>query len=154
LNHVAFIWDAEAADGMGAVRVEVDGRALADLIREVESPYAEAEGHPEIAGAYVGLRPWPLHGSLPEHFMGAAGSDLACGPPDKTVLLGCECSEPGCWPLMAQLAVEDHEVVWRAFEQPHRSGRWAHDNVGELRFDRSQYMAALAAAEELVPRRP
>lgn len=146
---MAFIWDPAALGGLGAVRVEIDGRDLADLMGDAELPYAEAEGHPQIAGAYVGLRPWQLSGSLTEHFTGAPGSDLSCGPTEKTVLLGCECGEPGCWPLMARIAIHDREVVWHSFEQPHRRDRWSYDRIDALRFERSQYEAALADAEAL-----
>ncbi len=150
MNQVAFEWDPSALEGAGALRIQVDGRDLADIAREVELPDAEAEGHPAIAGAYVGLRPSQLQGALSEHFMGVPGSDLACGPPSKTVLLGCECGEPGCWPLMAEIAVLDRTVVWSSFEQPHRASRWSYDRLGELTFDRSEYEHALDGASARV----
>ncbi len=154
VNDVAFVWDESALEGLGAVRVEVDGRDLADIVREVELPYAEAEGHRDIAGSYVGLRPGQLSGPLTAHFMGAAGSDLACGPRSKTVLLGCDCGEAGCWPLMAEVTVDDRTVTWRAFEQPHRRSKWSYEALDELRFDRSDYEAALEQAQTLVPAAP
>jgi hypothetical protein len=136
------------------MRVEVDGRDLAELIRQAELPYATAEGHARIAGCYLGLRPWQLSCSLTDHFMGAEGSDLACGPSDKTVLLGCECGEPGCWPLMAHIVVHDREVLWCCFDQPRRQGKWGYNDFDELRFDRSEYEAALADAQATIPDRP
>jgi hypothetical protein len=154
VNEVAFIWDGSALEGLGALRVEVDGRDLAEAVGDIELPYAEAEGHPQIAGSYVGLRPWQLSGSLTDHFMGAAGSDLACGPREMTVLLGCECGEPGCWPLMADVSVGEDAVTWRAFEQPHRRARWSYERLGRLTFARSQYEAALAKAESRAPEAP
>jgi len=129
------------------VRVLVDERDLAELVREVELPHARAEGAPGIAGAYAGLAPSWFKGGLRAHFLGGDGSDLACGSREKTVLLGCDCGEPGCWPLMARVSVEDDAVVWSDFEQPHRRGAWSYEGFGPLRFEREQYERALAEAE-------
>ena len=120
MNQVAFSWDPKAVGGYGAIRIEVDGRDLAELVRPVELPFAVAEGHERIAGTYVGLRPWQLDSSVSDHFMGGPDSHLACGPHDKTVLLGCECGEPGCWPLMACVVVNDRDVIWHSFDSPER----------------------------------
>jgi hypothetical protein len=128
------------------VRLLVGDRDLAELVRAVELPHARAEGAPSIAGAYAGLDPSLLPGGVRAHFLGGAGSDLACGPRDKTVLLGCDCGEPGCWPLMARVEVEGETVVWRDFQQPHRDA-WSYGDFGPLRFERAQYEAALADAE-------
>jgi hypothetical protein len=126
------------------VEIEVNGRPLAEVVGEVERPFAEAEGHPSIAGSYLGLVRWQLAGTPSEHFMGTPDSHLHCGPKHKTVLLGCVCGEPGCWPLMARIEVEPTTVAWGDFEQPHRADRWSH---GELRFEfeRRSYESALAA---------
>lgn len=151
MNKVAFIWDPAALDGRGALRIEVDGRDLAEVVGEVERPYAEAEGSPGIAGGYEGISPSQLAGPVTEHFMGVPGSDLACGPEDKTVLLGCECGEVGCWPLMAEIEPQEHAVVWSAFCQPHRD--WSYEAMRALTFERRAYEAALADAERAVPQR-
>ena len=34
------------------VEIYVDGEKLLDIIREIEAPYANEEGYPELAGAY------------------------------------------------------------------------------------------------------
>jgi hypothetical protein len=143
---VRFTTDGRGPTGGAEVRLLVDDRDLAELVREVELPHARAEGAPGIAGAYAGLAPSQLSGGLRRHFFGGDGSDLACGPRDKTVLLGCDCGEPGCWPLMARIEVDGDVVVWSDFEQPHRHG-WTYDGLGPLRFAREQYEAALADAE-------
>ena len=65
------------------------------------------------------------------------------------MFLGCECGEPGCWPLMAHITVRDQEVLGGSFEQPHRRDKWTYDD-----FDRSQYEAALAHAQETTPDGP
>lgn len=56
MHRVSFVWNPDGLDPYGEVRVIVDGRELAELVRPVEHPHAEAEGSPTIAGAYAGLR--------------------------------------------------------------------------------------------------
>jgi len=148
---VAFIWEPSAvkeAGRPGALRLVVDDRDLAAVVAEHELPFSEAEGHPDIAGAYMGLDPRQLSGPVSVHYIGGLGSDLACGPRDKTVLLGCSCGEIGCWPLMARVELGDDQVVWREFAQPHRSSTWSYDGFGPFVFKRSQYVEALSAVEE------
>jgi hypothetical protein len=140
LDRVAFRLDDQS------VAIEVNGRPLAELVGEVERPFAEREGSPSIAGAYAPLA-LRLFDSAWEHFHGAPGSDLVCGPRDKTVLLGCDCGEPGCWPLMAQVQVGRDTVTWDGFTQPHRDERWSYDGMRPLTFDRRQYDQALAALQ-------
>jgi hypothetical protein len=147
---VRFTTDGRGANGGSEVRLLVDGRDLAELVREVELPHARAEGAPSIAGAYAGLAPSQLCGGLRSHFLGGEGSDLACGAREKTVLLGCDCGEPGCWPLMARVSIEGDAVVWSEFEQPHRRDAWSYEGFGPLRFAREQYEAALAEAESAI----
>lgn len=147
---ISFAWDPTAdreAGGRGALSVFVDGHDLSQLVGEHEQPYADAEGHPDLAGSYGGLDPRRFDQSVSDHFLGRTGSDLGCGPSDKTVLLGCICGEPGCWPLMARIEAGEAEVVWRDFEQPHRRSRWSYDDFGPFRFDRVDYDDALSTIE-------
>jgi hypothetical protein len=140
LDRVAFRIDNSA------VAIEVNGRSLVELVGEVERPFAEREGAPNIAGQYAPLELRVLDSAW-EHFHGAPGSDLVCGPRDKTVLLGCDCGEPGCWPLMARVEVGHDTVTWDGFTQPHRDERWSYDAMRPLTFDRRQYDEALAALQ-------
>jgi hypothetical protein len=150
VTEVAFIWEPVRNQyrGGGALRITLDGRDLSEVVGEHERRYAEAEGHPQIAGGYAGLDPRQLDGPISAHFLGGPGSHLACGPPEKTVLLICTCGEPGCWPLMASIEVRPDEVVWREFEQPHRRGRWSYESFGPFVFDRPQYEQALRSVED------
>ena len=49
LDRVAFRIDNDS------VAIEVNGRPLVELVGEVERPFAEREGSPNIAGAYAPL---------------------------------------------------------------------------------------------------
>ena len=119
---------------------------MAEWIRDPELPFARAEGFPGTAGTYAGLDRVELPDDLVAHFLGGDGSHLHSGPQDKTVLLGCECGEVGCWPLMARIETTSESVRWTDFEQPHRRGRWSYEGANPLVFDRTQYEHAIEAA--------
>jgi hypothetical protein len=132
--------------------ITINGRELVEIIRTAELPFALAEGHPDLAGAYAGLPPELAF--LPSMHLLGDPDDLysglvRTGEDTKPAVLVCECGEPGCWPLCVRIDVEPGVVVWTDFEQPHRArddGRnaaWSHAAVGPFRFDRAAYEAAL-----------
>ncbi|BDI34007.1 hypothetical protein CCAX7_60580 [Capsulimonas corticalis] len=134
-----------------AVAIFVNGRSLIDLAREIELPFAEAEGRTTDAGNYAWLRLNWLHGPW-EHFHGTAESEFYYRA--KTNLLECgDCGVSGCWPLLARIEVKKTIVVWKKFEQPYRRKKyassrvkhWNYDIFGPFRFDREQYETALKA---------
>ncbi|MFG2645098.1 hypothetical protein ACGFYP_29495 [Streptomyces sp. NPDC048370] len=91
--------------------------------------------------AYGGLIPeFFRFGPLQDHVF--ERSTNAMGP--KTPVLGCECGEWGCWPLMAGITTTTDLVIWDAFEQPHRKTR-EYTAFGPFQFDRHQYDDALRA---------
>ena len=127
------------------IDIFINGDNLIDLVREVELPFAEAEGSPSIAGGYAGL-PSASHLPPSRHFMGQSSNSTR----NRSVhLLTCrDCGEHGCWPLVADILVEDDTIIWKNFQQPHRSKPerlWLYDDFGPFVFDRSQYEAALMA---------
>ena len=143
MNVVEFLLDPEGHEGSGEIRVLVDGVGLDGFVRTIEEPFWEAEmREKEIEGDhasdYRGLAPYGLGA---KHFMGGPGTDRACGPSDRTVLLGCECGEEVCWPLMAKVTVTDDRVAWSDFVQPHREG-WEYGGLS-FEFDRTQYEDAV-----------
>ena len=82
-------------------------------------------------------------GATAAHFLGHAS-----GPDSRRVpLLGCECGEWGCWPLLAEIVADARKVVWTNFEQPHRPAR-DYSEFGPFHFTRADYDRALA---ELAP---
>lgn len=136
----------ESGSRDGGVRILVNGRDLAELVRAVELPFARGEGEESIAGTYCGL---PLGDVSPpsRHFLGEPSSDLYCYD-EKVQILGCQCGEPGCWPLLCRITIGTETVTWTEFEQPHRTGRnsraaWSYDRLEPLEFDRRQYNAAV-----------
>lgn len=140
-------WEDRYADEV--VHIYINDQNLLDLIREYELPFAEKEGHPDIAGGYGGLPVedifFPsrlLLGELPrvsieilaERFNLSPEAlmeqfDLSSerlnelnGSPEKVSILDCDsCGPSGCWPLKVKITVEEDRVIWSDFEQPFRS---------------------------------
>jgi len=128
--------------GLLVVVPHIDGAPLTELIDE----YEIAAGMQPAGDAYGGLIPeFFRFGPMQNHFLGLSTS--AMGP--KTPVLGCECGEWGCWPLMARITATADLVTWDAFEQPHRKTR---DYVafGPFQFDRHQYDDALQALNAVI----
>jgi hypothetical protein len=131
----------------GGIRIFLNGRDLVDLLRKTELPFAHREGAESIAGAYSGLPPGPDTCPPSKHFLGDPSWEIYRYG-NKTQVLGCECGEPGCWPLVCRITIDGAVVRWTEFEQPHRSGEnslpaWSYDAFGPFQFDRQQYEAAV-----------
>jgi hypothetical protein len=124
------------------VELRVNGRGLVELAREVELPFAERDGQPDLAGSYMGLSPREaLHPS--RHLLDDPDLSLSMDDTSKTTLLACGgCGEPMCWPLLADVEVREDVVRWSGFEQPYRP-KWGLSALGPFTFERPQYEAAL-----------
>jgi hypothetical protein len=142
LNKVRF--DCHHRDDRDALVVVpcIDGAALTELVDGFEV----AAGMKPAGNAYGGLIPQFFRfGPMRDHFLGR--STDAMGP--KTPVLGCECGEWGCWPLMARITATADLVTWDAFEQPHRKTR-DYAAFGPFRFGRHQYDEALRAVSAAI----
>ncbi|GAA1943190.1 hypothetical protein [Kitasatospora viridis] len=130
-QEIHFDYRSRSDYGVHEVIPCIDGIPLTDLIDRFET----AARMDPAGDAYGGLIPeFYRFGPLEEHFHGR--STGGTGP--KTPLLGCECGEWGCWPLMVGITVTDEQVVWDSFEQPYRKAR-DYSGFGPFRFDRRQY---------------
>jgi hypothetical protein len=130
-------FDCHHRNDLGVLEVVpcVDGIPLTELIDRFETD----AGMKPAGGAYGGLIPrFFRFGPMEDHFHGRSTS--ATGP--KTPLLGCECGEWGCWPLMASITVTAGLVIWDSFGQPHRTTR-DYTAFGPFQFGRRQYDGAL-----------
>jgi len=131
------------------IQIWIDGQDFIEVVRRVELPFAQAEHHRGLAGSYAGL-PACAYSPPSRHFWGEGKASFA---DRKLKLLVCgDCGEFGCWPLLARIEVGPTQVVWSAFEQPHRRRQgqlraWCYDSLGPLMFDRSQYEQALQTLE-------
>jgi len=139
----------ESRDDLGAevvdVMPEINGALFADMVESFE----KGAGFDDPSGGYGGLVPsFYRFGPLDHHFKGKAhvvGGHLP--------VLGCECGEWGCWPLLATVNVGDDRVVWSSFVQPHRTGR-DYSEFGAFEFDRQEYETALSDLVHELSRRP
>src|SRR5262245_45170198 len=150
MDHIEFInRPYRDGDRDSGIQIKINGRDLVELVRAVENPFAYKEGAASISGAYAGLP--PNEETLPpsKHFLGEPSAALyRYGA--KTQVLGCECGEVGCWPLLCLIEAGPTRVRWAQFEQPHRNGKgarlpWRYEGLGPFEFDRGQYERALDA---------
>jgi len=116
----------------------VDGEPLTARIHRFE----RATGMETRDISYGGLIPASYRfGSASVHYFAGSESVVADG---KSPVLGCECGEWGCWPLLARVVVDQDAVTWTDFEQPHRRDR-DYSGFGPFVFDRRAYEEAVAA---------
>lgn len=130
----------------------VNGRSFLDQVRAFEQPFADAEGHPGIAGSYAHVPAWPrVLGFFADELVGKHGVGVA--------LFECDCGTPGCWPLMADIVVEPERVLWQRFRQPHRRGHdgqamWDYSGFGPFTFDRRAYEGEVQKLRDLAAQLP
>jgi len=134
-------------DRDSGIQIKINGRDLVELVRAVENPFAYKEGHASLSGAYAGLPPNDDTCPPSKHFLGEP-SYAVYRYEGKTQVLGCECGEPGCWPLFCLIEAGLTRVTWSQFEQPHRTVKrsklpWRYDELGPFEFNRDQYEHAL-----------
>jgi hypothetical protein len=117
----------------------IDLHALTDLAEAFETRM----GH-EPVGGYAGLVLEHYNfGDLNQYLTGERLPWPGRGVP----LLGCECGEWGCWPLVAEVTIADSIVQWSAFRQPHRPSR-SYQGFGPFRFAEEQYRVAVSTAAQ------
>ena len=124
------------------VAIFVYDRNLAEILREVELPFAMREGKPHLAGSYIGLPPEEVFLPSPRFFGEPTTYYDHDSSEGKIAVLGCVCGEVGCWPFRVRVTLRDDVVIWSGFEQPHRPA-WRYDEMRPFVFDRTQYVSAL-----------
>ena len=120
----------------------VDRRRFIEIVSEFE----RQQGFSPTDG-YGGLVPeFFQFGPLDDYFQGRwqLAADLLSG---QIFVLGCECGEVGCWPLVCRITEVAGYVVWDRFSQPHRPER-DYSKLGPFRFEAAQYICAVAALKE------
>jgi hypothetical protein len=128
------------------IKFFIDGENLIDILKKIEKPFAEKEGHPELSGKYSGLD-LDLIKNPKDYFLGK--SDAVYGETgDKTILLDCTCGSLGCWAFVAKIQETQNMIIWSSFEQTHRKGEltniiWNYDELSSFEFDKEQYLNEL-----------
>ncbi len=147
MDTIRFAVEYSSQYNLHSVAIYINGRSLLDYVREVELPFATQEGHPEMAGGYVGLPPEDV--LFPsEHFLGQPLQRQEVTEAGKIAVMQCCCGVPGCWSLVARVDVGAEVVTWSDFEQPQRMPNWGpchwkYEGCGTFYFGRKQYEQAL-----------
>lgn len=133
------------------VAIVINGVPLLELVRAVELPLLAAEREIAIAaGASEGeAAPPPASYMYPtvglitrdaEEFFGPIASMFRLEPDDphhgKTCVLGCDCGDPGCWPLVVRITRKASLIGWSEFSQFHRE--WGY-GLGPYEFNAGAY---------------
>ena len=128
-------------DWSSLVEIDINGISLLDMIQKIELPFASKDEQPELAGHYEYL---PRDAVVPPsmHLFGEP-EEIYWVDDEKVAVLFCECGDPGCWPLIVRIKVEDNQVIWSDFEQPHRPD-WDYTELGPFTFNRAQYEEQLS----------
>ncbi|HYF04256.1 MAG TPA: hypothetical protein VEC36_12815 [Patescibacteria group bacterium] len=121
-----------------SVRIFVNDIDIIDLLKELELTFT---GSKDIAGSYEGLSPDTLY----KHLTNPDKYDI--DENGKVAILDCKCGGLGCWPMKIKISYFDNQVIWKEFEQPHRSSRsnnfWNYSKFGPFTFDQIEYSQQL-----------
>lgn len=116
----------------------INGVSLLDMIREIEKPFFEEEGHPELSGDYGLNSPKGMHWQLARALKDDEYIELYCC---------AECGDSGCWSVCCRLEEEGDFIVMKDFEQNFRDLTFPF----EFRFSMQSFLAEiekLAAATQ------
>ncbi len=124
----------------------VNGVRLTELLRAVRPSDAQEEPYGQHAEDNIGMEPETAFLPSRHYFEPSQASRLA----GKTILLRCSCGDWICTQVLAEVRVQDTEVVWAQIERvppsvgtttPGAPRRFR--PVPDLHFDRAAYEAAL-----------
>ena len=121
-----------------SIDIFINGKNLIEMLKTYELPHAIKEGHPDIAGQYMGIGSRELFERLSK-------------PGQDKIIFTCNgCGEEGCWPMIIDIQADEHSVTWSNFRQPHRgsvskASYWDYSGFPTFTFDKIHYEAALAS---------
>lgn len=126
----------------------LNGVPLTELVSRFEG-----EQRFQPAGGYGGLIPeFFNYGSLSSYFLADFGKDSYFGRLRGIYVLGCQCGEVGCWPLISRVIQDKKSVIWDFFRQGHRPER-DYSNFGPFIFAENQYRQAVNDLEQEIAAR-
>lgn len=111
----------------GQIKLMVNQVGLIQLVGAFEKKFDAS-----LAGSYDWLTASEL---TPQNLLGEKSNISDDGP--RIAVLGCECGEMGCWPLLVTIEARNNVVLWKEFENGHRD--WDYKGFGPFQFLRSEY---------------
>jgi hypothetical protein len=130
-------------EGTRSITPCVNGKSLIEAVAAFER-----ERGFDPVGGYGGLIPeWFNYGPLDRYFLGDSEPNSYFTNLHGVYLLGCDCGEVGCWPLVAHVETSGETVEWNLFRQPFRKER-DYSDFGPFVFDADQYKKAVAALRD------
>jgi hypothetical protein len=130
-------------EGARSVTPYVNGESLIKLA----SAFEHEQGF-SPAGGYGPLVPaWFSYGPLDRYFLGDFEPDSYFVNLQGVYLLGCDCGEVGCWPLLAHIETSGETVKWSRFRQPFRK-EWIYTDFGPFVFNVEEYKETVAALRD------
>jgi hypothetical protein len=127
-----------------AIAIAINGRSLAEVVAEVEAAEATCSRHLRSRGGYVDVTFEALRVTTREHFLGDAGVPRSGVAEGMSLLLMCSCGLCGRG-IVARIQVGERDVLWRDIGNTNQ--RWSHAAFDDARFDRRQYLHAIARLE-------
>ena len=131
------MFEVIVADGCESLIPVINGQRLTDLVHALERLNTWSE-----QDSYMGLVPGNYNfGPMRWHYLGLGGStglDVGALKGSGMPVLGCECGEWGCWPILVTVVADENIVEWRTFVQPYRPER-DYIGIGPFRFSRAQF---------------
>lgn len=138
-NKISFVVEVRDEGLTHEVRPVIDDCELVELVGKFEACNGYSPN-----GSYGGLIPeFFNYGKLDKYLLGQTGDDGHWSNLGGIYILGCECGEVGCWPLICKVYVEGDNVIWDRFSQPHRP-EWQYQGFGPFRFSLSEYQTQVA----------
>ncbi|MGQ8874428.1 hypothetical protein [Paenibacillus sp. TSA_86.1] len=142
MDSIEFKLEYSEEQEASVITIYVNNESLVERMKRYEAQFES-----EIAGLYEGLN-IELVDHIEAHFTGRLQEDDIFNYEGKTLVLGCNCGLPGCWPLLVKITETDDSIIWSQFEQPHRTedsagGYWDYSTFPSFHFRKKDYIEQL-----------
>lgn len=129
-------WAEDCETPIFVVEIYINGKEVVPILKEIEQPYCDAEGTPEIAGGYGHNLPEDLYKALSEAIIEGTYSNKY-----GVELLCCrDCGFSGCWSAITHIRQTEDYIYWESFENNHRKN-WKYNL--SYKFDKAEYDKAM-----------
>lgn len=136
-------WSEDFEKSVSVIEIYINGKEIVSVLKEIEQPYCDEEGNPQLAGDYGHNTPEELYKDLSDAVTEDTYSNK-CG----AYLLCCRgCGFSGCWSVEISVRQTDEYVYWENFRQNHREN-WQYNLL--YKFDRTEYDKAMEQLKSFI----